>query len=374
MGAYPYRGVHQQVSVIMRVLHVITTMDRGGAENHVLTLASAQREKGDEVRIAFLKGTGELVVADDESTRLSPRSIRSLRQWVRTGGVVHAHLPRAELVAARLTPRSTPFIVSRHNTEPFHGSAPARVSRGLSRWSTRRADSVIAISESVKNYHLRTGHLNPDARIEVIPYGYSSSDASPLPYDWSSGRESNSRPLRIATVARLTPQKDLPTLLRSIALLKKRGLGIDLRIAGDGPDKASLSELIEHLDLASSVRMIGRISNPEQFIAGADIFALPSRYEGLGLVLLEAMAVKTPIVAARNTAIKEVVLDSETGLLFETGSADDLAAKLIRVANSSELADRLVNAGSQRLLEHYSVDRMFMQTMDVYEAALGRVR
>ena len=353
---------------------MITTMDRGGAENHVLTLASAQRDMGHEVRIAFLKGTGELVAAYEESTRLSRRSTRTLRQWVGSRGVIHAHLPRAELVAASLTPRGTPLIVSRHNTEPFLGSAPARVSRGISRWSTRRADSVIAISESVKNYHLRTGHLNPDTRIEVIPYGYTSSGASPLPYDWSFGRESIYRPLRIATVARLTPQKDLPTLLRSIALLKKRGLSIDLRIAGDGPDRASLSELIEHLDLASSVRLIGRISNPEQFIAGADIFALPSRYEGLGLVLLEAMAVKTPIVAARNTAIEEVVLDGETGLLFETGSSDDLAAKLIRVANSSELADRLVNAGVQRLHEHYSVDRMLRQTIDVYEAALGRVR
>lgn len=358
----------------MRVLHVITTMDRGGAENHVHTLASSQRLNGIEARVVYLKGGGELAAAGDASAKLTAPSLPDLRSWIRGKGVVHAHLPRAELASLGLISRATPLIISRHNTEPFVGRKPSALSRRLSGLMTRRADTVITISKSVRSYHLSTGHLSRNTRTSVIPYGYHLSSASALPYDWSYGRNGDPPPLRIATVARLAPQKDLPTLLKATAQLVSRGIDVDLRIAGDGPDKEALSRMIGRLGLQSHVSLIGRIPNPEQFIAGADIFALPSRYEGLGLVLLEAMAAGTPIVAARNTAIEEVVVDGETGLLFETGNAQDLATKLITIAQAHDLSSQLVAAASQRLQAEFSVDRMLAQTTAVYEAAIERKR
>ena len=358
----------------MKVLHVITTMDRGGAENHVAALSAAQRETGHEVRIAYLKGTAELVIGDESATKLTPRTGSLLRRWVGGKGVVHAHLPRAELAACALTPKSTPLIISRHNTEPFLNSGPSLASRALAKWCGAQADTVIAISESVRVYHLSSGHLDQTTRTSVIPYGYSMNGSSTLTYDWSHGLDGDPRPLRIATVARLAPQKDLPTLLTATAQLVSRGLVVDLRIAGDGPNKEALSAMIDRLGLQSNVRLIGRIPNPEQFIAGADVFALPSRYEGLGLVLLEAMAAGTPIVAARNTAIEEVVVDGETGLLFETGNAEDLATKLVTIAQAHDLSSHLVAAASQRLHSEFSIDRMLAQTTAVYEAAIERKR
>lgn len=358
----------------MRVLHVITTMDRGGAENHLAALSAAQREVGHEVRIAYLKGTGELVIGDENATKLTPRAGSMLRRWVSSEGVVHAHLPRAEVAASALTPKPTPLIISRHNTEPFLNSGPSSASRALAKWSGAQADTVIAISESVRAYHLNSGHLDHTTRTTVIPYGYSMTSASALPFNWPHGLDGDPQPLRIATVARLAPQKDLPTLLKATAQLVGRGIDVDLRIAGDGPDKEALSGMIDRLGLPSNARLIGRIPNPEQFIAGADVFALPSRYEGLGLVLLEAMAAGTPIVAARNTAIEEVVIDGKTGLLFETGNAEDLATKLVTITQAHDLSSQLVAAASQRLQSEFSVDRMLAQTTAVYEAAIERKR
>lgn len=358
----------------MRILHVITTMDRGGAENHVAALSAAQRESGHEVSIAYLKGTAELVIGDEDAMKLTPKTGSMLRRWVRDGGVVHAHLPRAELAASALAPKATPLVISRHNTEPFLNSGPSSASRALAKWCGAQADTVIAISESVRAYHLNSGHLDQTTRTTVISYGYSMTSASALPFDWPNGLDGDPRPLRIATVARLAPQKDLPTLLTATAQLVGRGIDVDLRIAGDGPDKEALSRMVGQLGLQSNVRLIGRIPNPEQFIAGADVFALPSRYEGLGLVLLEAMAAGTPIVAARNTAIEEVIIDGKTGLLFETGNAEDLATKLVTITQAHDLSDQLVAAARERLQSEFSVDRMLEQTTAVYAAALERKR
>jgi len=206
--------------------------------------------------------------------------------------------------------------------------------------------------------------------MEVIPYGYLQPD---FPwndrYDWGDGRE---EALRMACVARLTHQKDLATLLRGVAQLQADGLNVNLRIAGEGPDHAELLALRDRLGLAQQVTFLGKITNPEAFIAGADIFALTSRYEGLGLVLLEAMGAGTPIVASRNTAIAEVVQDGVTGLLFETGNHRDFASQVIKISRDPLLAGRLVNSGRQRLHSEFSVDRMTSRTSEVYQGARER--
>lgn len=357
----------------MRILHVITTMDLGGAEKHVAALASAQVAAGQDVRILYLSGDGPAVPAGISASRMRPRRPHALsetQKWLQGHGIVHAHLPRGEITGATLASRRAPLIISRHNTEPFIGTKPSSISRRASRLLTGRADTVIAISESVKRYHLSTGHLTRDTRVAVIPYGYQPiQDSTVNSYEWGERQDGV---VRIACVARLAPQKDLGTLLRGVARLRSLGRDVDLRIAGEGPDRSALMALRDSLGLRENVTLLGKIPNPESFIAGADVFALTSKYEGLGLVLLEAMAAGTPIVAARNTAIEEVVTDGEAGLLFETGDHADFAAKVLRFTSSNQLVADTVKAAHQRLTTSFSVDTMRTQTDEVYCQALGR--
>ena len=354
----------------MRVLHLITTMDLGGAEKHVATLALAQANVGMDVRIVYLSGDGEAAPPSVPSHRASVTTWRQIRTWLTPNSVLHAHLPRSEIWGAGLATGRVPLIISRHNAEPYFGNRTSGLTKGLSRAVSGRADSVIAISESVKRYHIATGHLASTARIEVVPYGYRAPEAGAArEFAWTDRRPSA---LRIACVARLNTQKDLPTLLRGVAVLRERGIDVDLRIAGEGPELYRLMALRNHLGISDHVAFIGKIPNAESFISGADLFALTSRYEGLGLVLLEAMAVGTPIVAARNTAIEEVVMDNSTGLLFETGDAEDFAISVTRLIEDTRLAAKLVRAAKVRLETEFGLDTMVHRIETVYRSALER--
>jgi len=357
----------------VKIVHVITTMDLGGAEKHVAALATAQADFGHNVHIVYLSGTGAAVPDWVPNSRVQAgrlADVHRIRRWIKGDGLVHAHLPRAEILGSALAAGACPLIISRHNTEPFYGQRLSALSRRGSQMIASRADTVIAISQAVRDYHLSTGHLSAGTRINVVPYGYRPPALSEAhSYVWGDRHDGA---IRIASVARLTGQKDLPTLLRGVSRLRDLGHPVDLRIAGEGPDLAALMALRDSLGLTSSVSFLGKIPNPESFVAGADVFVLTSKYEGLGLVLLEAMAAGTPIVAARNTAIEEVVVDQRTGLLFETGNPDDLAAHLNELLESPQIALGLVDAGRQRLQTHFSIDRMLTQTNEIYRGAMER--
>jgi glycosyltransferase involved in cell wall biosynthesis len=170
------------------------------------------------------------------------------------------------------------------------------------------------------------------------------------------------------TVARLAPQKDIPTLLRAFQLLKKKYPNSVLLVAGEGNDERSLRDLSLTLGLQDSVDWLGKIENPVALMRKTDVFVLTSLYEGFGLVLLEAMIAETPIIAANNSAIPEVLGEKYVGL-FETGNVEDLCEKLMKFTEYEERAR--ANASSTERLELFTADRMFQETMNVYESVIN---
>jgi glycosyltransferase involved in cell wall biosynthesis len=364
----------------VRIVHVITTLERGGAENHLLQLVAGQVASGIDVEVAYLKDAGEL--ADDFACLGVPVTkadgIRDLFLLMRSDkDLVHAHLPRAELTALLVAGRGNALVVSRHNAEPFWPGGPKRFSKLLSRLVDRRCKRVIVISQAVGEYMLATGHTTRADIVRTVPYGYRIPKEHKLrdqPFDSQDSTRSASRPVKLRVVARLTPQKDLPTLFKALVELKSRGHEIVLDIAGAGPDLVPLSHLVDELGLAQQVTFVGRISNPVEFIAEGDIFVLPSLYEGFGLVLLEASAARVPIVAARNTAMMEVIVDGETGLLFNTSDVTDLADKISLLIDDPEQRRHLSEAAYERLTTVYTPEAMVEKTLAVYREALAEVR
>lgn len=365
---------------MVRILHVITTLERGGAENHLLQLVAGQVASGIDVQVAYLKGAGELVDAfaglgvpvTKADGILDLLSLRRLNK-----DLVHAHLPRAELTALLVAGSGTALVVSRHNAEPFWPSGSKRFSKLLCRIVDRRSKRIIVISQAVGAYMLATGHTTRADIVRTVPYGYRVPEEQNFrdqPFDSQDSAGSASRQVRLRVVARLTPQKDLPTLFRAMVELKSRGHEIVLDIAGAGPDLVHLSNLVDELGISEQVTFVGRISNPVEFIAGGDIFVLPSLYEGFGLVLLEASAARVPIVAARNTAMMEVIVDGETGLLFTTSDVTDLADKISLLIDDPEQRQRLSEAAYERLTTVYTPEAMVEKTLAVYREALAEVR
>ena len=314
------------------ILHIVTTISRGGAENQLLILAGEQVASGEKVSIIYLKDNPDL---EDDFTNLGVEvisqfaNLNPLRQTVlirkylsNRNVIIHAHLPRAELIA-RFSVAQQIFVVSRHNAEPFFPSAPKFLSIILSRFVTRRANLCIAISKAVQNYLQKNSEISPKAVFRVVLYGYQKQRILN-----SRNLSDGSKNYHIGTIARLVPQKDHQTLLRAFALIVKDIPQATLSIVGSGPLESDLKKLADELGIGNKIDWQGRRGDIDNYLQNVDLFLLTSIYEGFGLVLLEAMANRVPIIAANNSAIPEVIGDfPET--LFETGNDLDLSKKIL---------------------------------------------
>ena len=371
----------------LRILHLMTAIDRGGAENHLLELIRHQRASGMEVTVGYLRGHGSWAPALREmgATVLDLclrfygdlRPLRHLRRILAETrfDLVHAHLPPAELYA-RLALLGTsaselPLIISKHNDCPFH-RIPGQ--RALGRWVARRAAAVIAISEAVRHY--MTGPalgLKPAAvhriyyGIDVRPFDHVAESAvAAMRQEWGAGAGT----LVVGFAGRLVEQKSIDTLIRAFALFVNRTpCDAKLVIAGCGPLEAALRHCAVEAGVADRVVWAGFREDVPCLMRAFDVFALTSMHEGFGLVLAEAMAAGRPIVATRAGAIPEVVVDGETGLLTEPGAPQQIADALGRMIDPA-LRAQFGAAGRQRVLAHFTLDRMWEQTDALYASCL----
>jgi glycosyltransferase involved in cell wall biosynthesis len=143
-----------------------------------------------------------------------------------------------------------------------------------------------------------------------------------------------------------------------------------LAVLGLGPLEAETRALVRELGLDDAVFLPGRLEI-RGWLERADVFVHTSRWEGFGLVLLEAMLAGLPVAATRVSAVPEVVADGETGLLVEPGDAEALAAALDTLLANPERARELGEAGRNRARERFSVARMAERTLALYEDVSG---
>jgi glycosyltransferase involved in cell wall biosynthesis len=227
----------------------------------------------------------------------------------------------------------------------------------LERRHVRRADRVLATSRhSAERLAVDYG-LDPDS-IRVVPE----------PIDLTRWRKAlegapgdRAETPTILCVAHLYPRKDVATLLDAIARLP----GATLRVVGTGPELARLQGQAKRLQLADRVQFLGHVSF-ERLAAEyrrADVFCLPSRQEGFGIVFLEAMAAGLPIVAARAAAVPEVVADGECGILVPPGDAPELASAFERLLADSAERRHLGEAGRRRV-ERYDATKVAEQFLE----------
>ncbi len=352
-----------------KVYHLITTISRGGAENQLLVVVKEQVRQGLEVHVVYLKGPAELE-QDLTSAGASVHhdlvgKIPLFQPWrmakliAGEQVILHAHLPRAELVSLA-TWGDFRFISTRHNAESFFPGAPEFVSRFLSRLVERRANKIIAISISVKKFLLSSGEVKNEEKIEVVYYGYF-----PVSKPRNQDSVSPSNLLRLGTISRLAPQKDLPTMILAFCGYKNSCPDSTLTILGAGPLESELKNYVSALHLESSVKFLGRSSKTRDFLLSLDVFILTSLYEGFGMVLLEAMDAGVPIVASRNSAIPEVLGEEFPGLCV-TGDVDDFLSKIN--ALTDENYRRSVLDIQERRLKKFNANAMSEHLLSLYHS------
>ena len=179
----------------------------------------------------------------------------------------------------------------------------------------------------------------------------------------------------VLAVGNLLARKGHDVLLTALALVRDQGYDLKVVIVGDGPEAGYLTALADELKVRDRVIFAGRVPHEDvrSFYAKAKFFVHPAREEAQGLVLVEAMASKKAVIAARVLGVPELVRDGDTGLLIEPGDAASLAAALIRLATDAALRAGLVERAYAHVTAEHTWDRFMTRSIDAYETVLRPV-
>ena len=282
--------------------------------------------------------------------------------------VLHAHTSRTHLAAVwarRMMRRPARCVVHRRVDFSIH-KLPFRLS-GLK--YRRGVDRYIAVTEAVKRVMVSDG-LDADL-ISVVPSGVDLSrfdDAPPAPdLRGELGVPEGARV--VGNVGALVDHKDHHNLLDAAALVLKEEPMAFFVIVGEGSLRAALEAHADALGVGDRARFVGFRSDVPQCLRGFDAFCLSSWGEGIGGVVLEAMAARRPVATTSAGGLDEVVRNGENGLLVPTRNPKALAEALLNLLRQPEEAQRLAEAGRRTVEEGFTVGHMIERTLAVYEEA-----
>ena len=349
-----------------RALEVITSGELGGAQQHVVALVTALASAGIECAVACgpgewlarsLSGVADVHVVPTLARAPAPiddaRALGTLIALCRGQDVVHTHSAKAG-VLGRLAAR---IAGARRIYHTSHGSYLAERRHPLARAGYRAAEKMVEgftdrlfVLSQADLELMRAAGLYRATAAEVIcvPTGRVASP----PTQWKDP----DRP-RVVTVANLYPAKGVDILLRAFALVRRAVPQAELVIVGDGPEHARLHDQIP---VDGSVVLAGRIEDPSGLVAGASVFVMPSRKEGMPLALLEAMAMGVPSIATDVGGVREVAGDGEVLIVAPEDDAA-LARAIERVLASPVLRAELSSGGlaaARRFVDLSSLQRI----------------
>jgi glycosyltransferase involved in cell wall biosynthesis len=327
--------------------------------------------------VSHFNGCGEVIPTKVRYSKLTPWS--DLRYFVellsllreRRFDVVHLSAAKAALYG-RLAARAAgvPIVIFNAHGFPFHDfSNPAAritlatIEKLLSRYCT---DMVVCCGEAVRAYAL-SHNIVPSSRLVTIENGVEIPESLPEP---DAARRALGLPSEapiIVTVGRLARQKAPENFLRAAAAVTREVPGVRFLVVGDGPLKSHLQTLAERLGIAASVQFLGFRDDVPLILRAADIFALFSRWEGLPLTILEAMAAERPVVATAVDGNMEAVQHGRTGLLSPAEDIDQFAMNLTTLVRAPDRAREMGSAGRRLVEERFCVDRMAHQLSDLYQ-------
>lgn len=357
------------------VLHVDPERGFSGGETQVLALA---RELGDA-------GVGGAVACDPAGqlvARAQAAGIATIDLPVRRGhdpvaglrlraivrearpDVVHFHTARS-LTLASFVPRPALRVVTRRMDQPPRGAG------AYVRWLYRQVDAIIAISQAAREGLVSRGV--PRDRIDLVHSGVDVAR-----FAGPAGRDDRAREALgvpggrsvVAIVAQLHRRKGHDVLLQALARLPRDTAPLCLA-AGTGPEGDALLDLARRLGPSVEVRWLGQVAGVRDVLRAADVVAMPSRAEGLGVAAIEALAAARPVVASAVGGLPEIVRDGLDGLLVPPEDPAALAAALSRCLADAGERDRMGEAGRLRA-EGFSTSSMARGTLEVYQRLLAR--
>lgn len=341
----------------MKILHLIPRFTAGGAERLVLSYAESLRKQGVTIAVGSVVGGGELeekfrekgieiVVGRKSGVFNFYRNYTRLRKSY--GGqveIIHSHVFSADVMGFLLAKKlKIKWVSTQHNVE-----TNASIWRKLI-WKIilHSADKVIAVSDSVYDFCLREWRL-PKEKFVLIKNGIELEQWLAVSAD-----ESLAAPqLRLATIGRLEKQKGHEILLRALAQLK-----IDWRldVFGDGGLKKGLIDLAVRLGVNDRVAWRGVVLDMPRELENIDVVVQPSLWEGMSLVVMEAMA-SGRVVIATPPAGSGLIEDGKTGMIAPIGDAPALAEALLRAWQDKDASRQMAFSAREHARQNFGIEK-----------------
>jgi glycosyltransferase involved in cell wall biosynthesis len=291
-----------------------------------------------------------------------PRLTRLILQ--RRPHIVHCHLFGSNWIAKPLAALLGVRVRINHD----QCNDALRYERSMARWwdtlTNRLSSHVCAVSASTRDFLVKHERMAP-SRISLV---YNGVDLTQFEAPAQKPRLDR---LVVLGVGRLHPQKNFALFLEVAAELVRRDHSVEFRLAGTGPEEGMLRSLAASLGIADRVHFLGHVHDTRQLYACADILLMTSRFEGTPLTILEAMAMKMPIVAPRLDGIGEILRNEEDALLIEPPDRDHFVRAVERIIAEPDSARRLTESAHRKVQERFSAHAMATRVQAIYDRCLG---
>lgn len=362
-----------------RILHIIPSLDQSGAEKQLaLAALHLPREKYEVRVIAVTRGgyyekvlreAGVDVQVIGKRFKWDPMTLYRLfsmikefqpdivQTWLFAGnayGRVAAHWAKVPHI-----------IASERCVDEWKSGYHFLIDRFLMRWT----DRIVVNAEGIRRFYVRQGLT--DQAITTIPNAIEPKPIDPSPT--TKIRESLGVPPDVPLVGfigRLWPQKRVQDLIWATDILRMSGWNFRIVIVGDGPRRVALKRFADALEIMPIVHFVGHRNDVTEIMRALDMLVLPSKFEGLPNVALEAMMAGKPVVGTRIAGTDEVVVDGETGILVPPQQPLELARAIRSILADPSLGKRMGAAGRERVLSEFSIEGMIAKYERLYEGLL----
>ena len=377
----------------IRLLHLVDGLILGGAEILITHIIKALGTKHYKHYVYYFANDGpvreKLEVSGIPVYRGKKRA--SIKQPVRFGialffqmqdlmsfirreriQVMHAHMNPANQLGVAVGKLSRiPVFPTLHTPSVFvdkRSNWDLRVycNKAVNQFVYRLADRVIVVSQEIKEEVQKRFGIK-DTKLVFLKNGIVCDEDALRPLDLQREFPTSANKLKLIAVGRLVPLKNFDILVRTIAEVINQGQNdLLVLIAGEGEDRMRLEKLIRDLGIESYVKLLGLRHDVMGLMQACDLFVMPSRYEGLSLAMIEAMACGLPIIASDVRGLNDYITNEQNGLLFPVGDYKALAERILQLANNRKLRSKLSQGARESFEKEYdmrknirSIDMLF---------------
>jgi glycosyltransferase involved in cell wall biosynthesis len=370
------------------VLHLIDSTGMYGAEAVVLDLMAEQKRKG---IVPILGSIGETDIQDKEIEKIAEQRSLEVKKFRMKNGLnilgamriarfasnnkmdlIHCHGYKPNILMGLIPKRvrRVPYLVTMHGWTTTNSFSKMGVYSWLDAIMVKRADMAVVVSQSMMN-HPKVRAIG--LKTIVIHNGVRSpaDDDSNISSEKHFLNGFKPKGMIIGAVGRLAPEKGFEVLIEAVAELAREGYNVSLVIIGEGRERQKLEDLSYKRGIADRVLLAGYHHHVNRQLNYFDVFVLSSLSEGLPITLLEAMEAGLPIIATSVGGVPEALDNGKCGLLVSRGSSHEIAKAFMKLYESPDLRYRLGNLAKKRVRNEFTVEKMALEYLKIYEKILG---